>query len=314
MPPTHGSRAARAVWITLGGILAIATLGWGTYNVISILAHEEYTQRSTFAVGEVSALDVRNESGSVTITATPGDTVTVVAEVSDGWQTTDLSIGVVDGVLELRADCPCVRRRRGAASTSPSRSRPIARSRSTARGTVRVRGMAASVDIDSDDGRHRTRRRQRRHPGVERRRPDHRSPAHRRRRRRDGTATAGSSCRSLDATAVGVRADAERQDRGGRPRHRGPLPRRDGHERTAAPTTWCAPIPNSDRIIDLVDRQRLHHRPSPRLIRPADSRNWRTNPSPRRHDTSLSDASGDNFGNGYARSHEQSGHPRPVHR
>ena len=42
----------------------------------------------------------------MTITATPGDTVTVVAEVSDGWQTTDMSMEVVDGVLELHTDCP----------------------------------------------------------------------------------------------------------------------------------------------------------------------------------------------------------------
>jgi hypothetical protein len=150
--PDPGSRAARAVWITLGGILAIAALGWGTYNVISILAHGEYTQRSTFASGGVSSLAVRNENGSVTITATPGDTITVVADVSDGWQTADLSMEVVDGVLDLRADCP--------AFVSPwcnvdftisiPADRPVTVDGS---GTVRVRGMAASVDIDSDDGR-----------------------------------------------------------------------------------------------------------------------------------------------------------------
>jgi len=100
----------------------------------------------------VTSLAVRNESGSVTITATPGDSVIVVAEVSDGWQTTDLSMEVVDGVLDLRADCP--------AFVSPwcnvdftisiPANRPVTVDGS---GTVRVRGMAASVDIDSDDGR-----------------------------------------------------------------------------------------------------------------------------------------------------------------
>jgi hypothetical protein len=147
-----GSRAARTVWIALGGILAIASLGWGTYNVISILAHEEYTQRSTFASDDVASLAVRNESGSVTITATPGDTVTVVAEVSDGWQTTDLSVEIVDGVLDLRSDCPVF--------VSPwcnvdfTISIPADRQVTVdGSGTVRVRGMAASVDIDSDDGR-----------------------------------------------------------------------------------------------------------------------------------------------------------------
>jgi hypothetical protein len=147
-----GSSVARAVWITLGGILAIAALTWGTYSVISVLAHEEHTERSTFSSSEVSALAVSNESGSVTITATSGDTVTVVAEVSDGWQRTDMSTQVVDGVLEINTDCP--------AFVSPwcnvdftvsiPADRPITVDGS---GTVRVRGMSAPIDIDSDDGR-----------------------------------------------------------------------------------------------------------------------------------------------------------------
>ena len=148
----QGSRVVRAVWITLGGILAVAALGWGTYNVISILAHEEYTQRSTFATSDVSALAVSNDSGSVTITATPGDTITVVAEVSDGWQTTDVSTDVVDGVLELHASCPVF--------VSPwcnvdfSVSIPADRAVTVdGSGSVRVRGMTSPIDVDSDDGR-----------------------------------------------------------------------------------------------------------------------------------------------------------------
>ena len=147
-----GSRVARAVWIALGGILAIAALAWGTYSVISVLAHAEHTERSTFSSDDVSALAVSNESGSVTITATPGDTVTVVAKVSDGWQTTDMSMQVVDGVLELNTDCP--------AFVSPwcnvdftvaiPADRPVTVDGS---GSVRVRGMSAPIDIDSDDGR-----------------------------------------------------------------------------------------------------------------------------------------------------------------
>ena len=147
-----GSRVARAVWIALGGILAVAALVWGTYSVISVLAHSEHTERSTFASDDISALTVSNESGSVTITATPGDTVTVVAKVSDGWQTTDMSVQVVDGVLELNTDCP--------AFLSPwcnvdftvsiPADRPVTVDGS---GTVRLRGMSAPIDIDSDDGR-----------------------------------------------------------------------------------------------------------------------------------------------------------------
>ena len=147
-----GSRAARAVWITLGGILAIAALCWGTYNVISILAHEEYTARSTFASSDVAALAVANDSGSVTVTATPGDTVTVVAEVSDGWRSTDVSTEVVDGVLELRSNCPVVVSLWCYVDFTVAI--PADRSVSVdGSGAVRVRGMTAAIDIDSDDGR-----------------------------------------------------------------------------------------------------------------------------------------------------------------
>jgi len=147
-----GSRAARAAWITLGGILAIAALAWGTYSVISVLAHEEHTERSTFSSDDVSALQVSNENGSVTITATPGDTITVVAEVSDGWQMTDMSMQVVDGVLELDTDCPALVSPWCSVDYTVSipADRPVTVDGS---GSVRVRGMSAPIDIDSDDGR-----------------------------------------------------------------------------------------------------------------------------------------------------------------
>jgi hypothetical protein len=147
-----GSRVARAVWITIGGVLAIAALAWGTYSVISILAHEEHVERSTFASSDVTALAVSNDSGSVTIVATPGDTIEVVAEVSDGWQPTDVSSEVVDGVLVLRAGCPVF--------VSPwcnvHYTVAIPGDRAVTvdgSGPVRVRGMTAPIDIDSDDGR-----------------------------------------------------------------------------------------------------------------------------------------------------------------
>src|SRR6187431_119227 len=93
-----GARIVRASWITVGGILAVAALGWGTYNVISLLAHEEHSDHSSFAADDVVALDIGNDNGSVTVTATDGDTVEVTADVSDGWQATDVSSRVVDGV------------------------------------------------------------------------------------------------------------------------------------------------------------------------------------------------------------------------
>ncbi|MET0577286.1 MAG: hypothetical protein ABW122_01400, partial [Ilumatobacteraceae bacterium] len=57
------SRIVRALWITVGGILAVAALGWGTYSVISLLAHEEHTEQSSFGAADVRAVDIDNDNG-----------------------------------------------------------------------------------------------------------------------------------------------------------------------------------------------------------------------------------------------------------
>lgn len=147
-----GSRVARAVWITLGGILAVAGLVWGTFNVVSLLAHEEYTLRTSFPAADVHALEVRNENGSVSIVATETDTVRVVAEVSDGWQATEVSGEILGGVLVLRSGCPPLPSPWCSVDytvTIPA-DRPVEVDGS---GAVRVRGMSGRVDVDSDDGR-----------------------------------------------------------------------------------------------------------------------------------------------------------------
>lgn len=153
-PPrsSGGSPAARAVWITLGGILAIAALGWGTYNVISLLAHEERTERETYAVADVDRLEIDNGSGSVSIVASDSDTVEVVAEISDGWHTTHVASEVVNGSLVLEASCPPITDIwcRVDYTVSLPADRPVQVNGS---GSVRVRGMAGPLDVDSDDGR-----------------------------------------------------------------------------------------------------------------------------------------------------------------
>ena len=65
----NGARIVRALWITVGGILAVGTLCWGTYNVVSLLAHEEHIEHASFAAVDVTSVDISNDNGSVSITA-----------------------------------------------------------------------------------------------------------------------------------------------------------------------------------------------------------------------------------------------------
>ncbi len=141
----------QALWITVGGILAVAALGWGTYTVISLLAHEEHTEQASFAAADVSAVDIDNDNGTVTVTANDGDTVEVTADVSNGWQATDVSSRVVDGVLELRASCPLFVSIWCSVdyTIAMPADRPLTIDGS---GSVNVRGMTGPVHVDSDDG------------------------------------------------------------------------------------------------------------------------------------------------------------------
>jgi Toastrack DUF4097 len=96
-------------WKAVGGLLAIGTVGWGAFNVVSLVAHEERTEVTTYDAAEVSVIDVQSSAGSVTIEGTPGrDEITVTARISDGLRDTGERQALVDGRLELRASCPVI--------------------------------------------------------------------------------------------------------------------------------------------------------------------------------------------------------------
>ncbi len=96
-------------WKAVGGLLAIGTVGWGAFNVVSLVAHEERTEVRTYDAADVRVIDVQSSAGSVTIEGAPGrDEITVTAHISDGLRETGERQALVDGTLELRASCPVI--------------------------------------------------------------------------------------------------------------------------------------------------------------------------------------------------------------
>src|SRR5262245_49855142 len=96
-------------WKAVGGLLAIGTVGWGAFNVVTLVAHEERTEVTTYHAADVQVIDVDNAAGAVTIEGAPGrDEVTVTARISDGLRETGERQALVDGRLELRASCPVI--------------------------------------------------------------------------------------------------------------------------------------------------------------------------------------------------------------
>lgn len=147
--PAAGGRRG---WVIPGAILAVAGLAWGTFNVLDLLAHGQYTTTTAFPVDQVAAVDIANDNGSITITAGDVDEIVVTADVDDGWRTTDVSQAVVDGVLEVRGDCPALGAIWCNVDFTVIMPADVPLTVDGANGSVTVRGMLAAIDVDSDNG------------------------------------------------------------------------------------------------------------------------------------------------------------------
>jgi Putative adhesin len=140
-------------WRVTGGALAIATLGWGGFNVVSLLAHEERTEIKEYDAADVRVLDVDTTIGSVTVTGTAErDLITVTARISDGLRATEQRQTLVDGVLELRASCPLIGSEWCSVRYTIEVPADIEVRVDTDNGQITVRGIDGPVTLDSDNG------------------------------------------------------------------------------------------------------------------------------------------------------------------
>jgi hypothetical protein len=95
----------RRAWAVVGSTVAALTLGWGTLQIVSRLAHAESTIELTYAAADVSAVDVQVDSGRIRVVASPNDTVRVTARISHGLSETGHSQVLEGDHLALRGDC-----------------------------------------------------------------------------------------------------------------------------------------------------------------------------------------------------------------
>lgn len=143
----------RPLWVIFGSLLLIGAVGWGTYNVVELIAHEEWTERYTVSAEGLSGLTIDNDNGSVTVTGTDGDEVQVVAEVSRGLFNTELSNDVVNGTLEYKSSCPPVNNFWCRVTYTVEAPRDLDVVVNIDNGRVTVGGVAGSVTVGSDNGR-----------------------------------------------------------------------------------------------------------------------------------------------------------------
>lgn len=95
-------------WLVLGSLAAILAVGFGTINVIGLLAHEERTETATFAAGGVTRLDLVADNGSVEVVGADTDEITVIAEISHGLSRTRHRAAIEGDTLVVRSSCPWI--------------------------------------------------------------------------------------------------------------------------------------------------------------------------------------------------------------
>ncbi len=140
-------------WKIAGGVLAIGSIGWAGFNVVTLVAHEERTEVTTYEAADVRVLDVDNSNGPVTITgAAEREQIMVTARISDGLRETEERQTLVDGVLELRASCPLIGSDWCSVRYTIEVPADIEIRAETDNGRLTVRGIAGPVHLDTDNG------------------------------------------------------------------------------------------------------------------------------------------------------------------
>jgi hypothetical protein len=81
-------------------------LGFATYNIVSLIAHEEVTETSRYDAEELTSVELHNDNGSVEILGDDVDEVTITAEISHGLRRTVTEGSIEGDALVLDMDCP----------------------------------------------------------------------------------------------------------------------------------------------------------------------------------------------------------------
>jgi hypothetical protein len=103
------SRTVRWSWLTVGTILAIASIGWAAFNVASLFAWDRQRFETTFRVAQrdgVRTVDIDNDGGSVHVIGTEGEDVIVNGEIVQGFQKASHAERVEGDRVVLEGDCP----------------------------------------------------------------------------------------------------------------------------------------------------------------------------------------------------------------
>jgi hypothetical protein len=98
----------RKAWILVGSIFVVASVGWGTFQLVNAFAYDKKHFRESFGVtttGALRSLDIDNHAGSVTVTASDRNDIVIDGEVLRSLAKPKHHERVSGDVLEIGASC-----------------------------------------------------------------------------------------------------------------------------------------------------------------------------------------------------------------
>jgi hypothetical protein len=152
LPPPRTPTGVRFLWKLFAAILILGTLTWGSYQIVTLVAHEERVEEQSFPTAGLSTLEVDGTSGSITITGSDTETVHVRAEISDGLRKTGESRQVVGDTLRLHNTCPNFGSDWCHVNYEISVPRDLTVVVSNDDGGIDISGLSSPVNVDTDNG------------------------------------------------------------------------------------------------------------------------------------------------------------------
>lgn len=143
----------RPLWAIFGTLLMIVGLGWGTYQVVDLIAHGEKTVDATIPTAGIETINVDNSSGYVEIVGSDTPNIVIHAEISTGLRRTGYGWETDGSTLRVHGTCPLIGSQWCWVKYTIEVPRDIDVVVNNDDSRVEVSNIDGNVDVNADNGR-----------------------------------------------------------------------------------------------------------------------------------------------------------------
>lgn len=144
---------SRALWMIFGSVMMLGALFWGSFSIVSVLAHEEWDVSYRESAEGITTVRVNGNNGRVVVRGADTDEIAVDARVSRGLFGIEESAGRVGDEFSVESDCPPL----GGEWCSTDYDITVPRGMDLVidadNGRVVISHIDGAIDVDTDNGR-----------------------------------------------------------------------------------------------------------------------------------------------------------------